>query len=148
MEHKFNSDKQGRNIGIGEEMLPAVHWTRHVTCSPRVDVKYDTECITCSATEFHSVLIGNFIFIAVYIYSTVYSAFGTVHLDPTTQYFTDTKPNTLLNQQYIQCSPLHHLSLSVSRNELYRNLQCFVADCLLLGRSIGLQLSVKRWMEC
>jgi len=37
--HKLQRDKQGRNIGIGDEMLTVVHWTRHNTCSPRVDVK-------------------------------------------------------------------------------------------------------------
>jgi len=129
-------------------MLTVVHWSRHVTCGPRVDGKKDTRCITCSATEFNRVLIGKFTFSAVYIYCIAYSAFGRVHLDPTTQYINDIKSSTAFNLQNIHCSPLHQLSQSVCRIVFYRNLQYFVADCLLLGRSCGLQLSVKRWMEC
>ena len=60
-------------------MLTVVHWSRHVTCGPRVDGKSDTRCITCSVTEFNRVLIGYFIFTAVSIYRRVYSAFVRVH---------------------------------------------------------------------
>jgi hypothetical protein len=87
-----------RLLCIGRVMIRAVHMST---------LNKTTHIYICIYITFS---VAESLHFAQFMYCTVYSAFGSVHLDPKTQYFSDFKSSTVLNQQYVQCSPLQHLS--------------------------------------